>query len=340
MGSETMLYLDHDDVVRACGLIDPVEIVRQTLVAHAEGDTVLPDEAYLEWETPEGHPARSLNMPSAIRSPVLVAGTKVINACPANVERGTARAAGLTVLFDVSTSHPSTILSGTYISALRTAAVSYLAVSVLLPAPVSMTLLGAGALAEAHLRLFASRCPSLERVAVHDHRSGVAADFCERLAYDVDIPLVDAPSASEAVRGADVVIPVTTTTVAYLERDWLDPPCVIVNVSLDDVTADLLLTASPLIVDDWNLIRADQRRLLGRLAADGLVVGPGEPRERPVRAVDAELGSVLADPSVFQPWNGDVAVINPFGLSVEDVGLAAAINRVATKHGWGIPLRR
>jgi ornithine cyclodeaminase/alanine dehydrogenase-like protein (mu-crystallin family) len=202
-------------------------------------------------------------------------------------------------------------------------------------------LIGAGALAESHLRLFASRLPSLEKVTVYDTHGGAATRFCDRVAAEgFDLKIEVAPSAREAVDRADIAIPVTTTTTPYLELNWLTAPTVVVNVSLDDATAELLLSASPLLVDDWNLVRSDRRRLLGRLAADGMVVGPGEPLNGAARAVDAELGSVLHNSAQLSPWSNGVAVINPFGLSIEDVALAGAVYDVAIERDWGLALPR
>jgi len=334
-------YLAHDDVVAACAEIDPVDVIRRVLVAHAGGQTILPDEAYLEWTTPAGDWARSLSMPGAVLAPDLRAGTKVINACPANITRGIDRAAGLLVLFDPATAHPRCVMSGTHISALRTACVSLLGATLFAPEPASLAVIGAGVLAQMHVRLFAERLPSLRRVRVFDLRPDAAQRLCDALAPSFGaVEFTSEPSAEAAVKDADVVIPVTTTTDPYIEAAWLRRPSVLVNVSLDDATREVLLGADALVVDDWHLVEADRRRLLGRLAAAGEVVGPGRPLGGAVRAVDAELGALLADPASPVTTRRGIAVVNPFGLAIADVGLGDAVYRLAAERGWGVTLPR
>src|SRR4051794_3884923 len=94
-----LLYLNCADVLRACRELDPVALIREALAAHASGACTLADESYLEW-TADGEHVRSLNMPAFMQVPARVAGTKIINANPANVDHGLPRASGLTLLFD------------------------------------------------------------------------------------------------------------------------------------------------------------------------------------------------------------------------------------------------
>ncbi|NEE17781.1 ornithine cyclodeaminase, partial [Streptomyces sp. SID7499] len=67
---------------------------------------------------------------------------------------------------------------------------------------------------------------------------------------------------------------------------------------LDDVLPDVVHRAGLLVVDDWGLIKADDRRLLGRMYRSGELLGPDEaapPGPGPApRAVDASLGEILS----------------------------------------------
>ncbi|TWH65130.1 hypothetical protein [Micromonospora olivasterospora] len=192
-------------------------------------------------------------------------GIKVINASVGNPARGLPRASGLTMLFDAETARVVAVLAADRISALRTAAVTLLAVRAFGAAHArEMAVVGAGELARAHLLLFAERLPRVERFHVFDlvraRAEALAGEF-----GDADVRVCD--SAEQAVRAADVVVPVTTTTTGYIPYGWLRPGCVVVNVSLDDVLPDVVRRADRIVVDDWGLVAADGVRLLGRLAA-------------------------------------------------------------------------
>ena len=88
-----------------------------------------------------------------------------------------------------------------------------------------------------------------------------------------------APSAEGAIRPAQLIVPVTTTTTGYIALDWLQPGAILVNVSLDDPLPEVALRADRLFVDDWPLVRADSRRLLGRMYRAGQIEGPDAPAE-------------------------------------------------------------
>jgi ornithine cyclodeaminase/alanine dehydrogenase-like protein (mu-crystallin family) len=350
--ADGMLYLRARDVRVALEDVDPVAVIGAVLRRHGAGDTVLPDEAYLPWTTPAGDGARSLNMPAYVGASegeggTPVAGTKVINGNPGNVRRGLPRASGVTMLFDVATARIACIMEGARISATRTAAVTAAAAVALEgPAVRCLAVIGAGALAEAHLTLLPGRLPQLQEVRLFDLDGERAEALRRAVAPDLEargVRLVVAPSAESAIRPAQLIVPVTTTTTGYIALDWLQPGAILVNVSLDDPLPEVALRADRLFVDDWPLVRADSRRLLGRMYRAGQIEGPAatpNPEGTGPRVVDGELGQVLAGLRPGRLRERDVILVNPFGLAIEDVALAAEVHRAATRRGLGLWLER
>jgi len=330
----TLRYLSTSDVERCLLEVDVVASVRGVLAAHHRGETIIPDEAYLAW--PGESRARSINMPGYIGGPVPVAGTKIINANPANITTGRRRAAGLTVLFDLATAAPTVVMDAAPVSAARTAAVSTLAGELFADRPRRLCLLGCGTVGAAHVVMMSARLSTLAEVIVYDidpsRAEAFVANSGSRLATNV------ATSAEAAVSGADLIIATTTATQSYIPRAWLGPGSVTVNVSLDDLDSDALLECDMLFVDDWHLVRSDQRRLLGRLAAEGRVSGPGDPPRAGARRVDAELGAVIVGAHPGRTGADQVVVVNPFGVSIEDLGVAQAVAEIADRLGLGLPL--
>jgi len=335
MDTLSLCYIDAAEVAASLATIDPVARIRDVLALHAKGETVLPDEAYLPWTGPDGSACRSLNMPGMIRGGVDgidTAGTKIINASLGNPDRGLPRAAGLVVLFDPLTARPRSLLDGTAISALRTAAVSVCAVEELAAAPRVLALIGCGPLAAAHLNLMVARLPELTEVRLFDRVPERAAAL--GVSVDRDVRIVR--SAEVAVRGADIVVPVTTTTEGYLPMEWLAPGAVVVNVSLDDVLPDVVHGAGLVVVDDWGLVAADDRRLIGRMLRRGEVYGPHDPKpEGPARQIDAELGEILVGTHPGRTERDEVVLVNPFGMAIADFAIAAAVEQKVTQESGG-----
>ncbi|MCF3120928.1 ornithine cyclodeaminase [Streptomyces arenae] len=331
---DTLTYLSGEEVRQACAEIDPLACMHETLVAHTEGRTILPPEAYLGWEPAGGGEARSITMPGLVNGGLTAVGTKIINANPGNVAHGLPRASGLTVLFDPRTARPLCVMEGAHISALRTAAVSVLAVRRLVrPGARTAALYGAGVIAREHALMLARRLPGIEEITVYDSAPDRVADFERhtgaRLApYGVKVKAAD--DARAAADGADVVVACTSTRRGYIARDWLAPGALAVNVSLDDLTEDALLGADKLYVDDWGLIRDDPHRLLGRLLRAGRV----EEQDA------ATIGELLSGARPGRESDDELIVVNPFGLAVEDIALAHRVFRIARHRGLGTALPR
>jgi ornithine cyclodeaminase len=258
-------------------------------------------------------------MPAAVGS---APGVKIINANPANPTRGLPRASGLTVLFDPVSGRPLCVMEGARISCLRTAAVTAIAAE-LLAAPVErLALIGAGALARCHLELLPPRLPQLREIHVYDRERGRATTLAERV--------IVCDSAEQAIRGAELVVTVTTTTKPYIRHDWLRPGTLLVNVSLDDPLPEVFLRADKLFVDDWDLIAADEHRILGRLLRNGTNS----------RADHPELGWLLANGALGRSHPDEIVVVNPFGLAIEDLAVARQVYEYASASGLGARLDR
>jgi ornithine cyclodeaminase len=336
---QQLLYLPGENVREICKGIDSVALIRDVLYQHGSGNTILPDEAYLLWKTAQRETVRSLSMPAYVGGTFDAAGTKIINSNVRNSARGLPRASGLTVLFDPSTGEVICVMEGAHISAMRTASTTFLSVGLLTGPPIrDMAVIGAGVIGATHIELGVKRLPSLERVILFDINQSRADELARQLQVSVKktirIEVVD--SALKAIRGADVVVPATTVTDGYIPYDWLKPGAIVVNVSLDDLLPDAILKANLLFVDDWNLVRADSRRLLGRMYREGLLVGPKEhPQAGGVRRVDGELGDLVLARHPGRNSIEDVIVVNPFGLGIEDVAFAARVFEIAKAKGIG-----
>lgn len=340
-----VLYLRRDDVVRACGEIDIAATVADALLQHAKGATILPEEAYLGWQAPDGASARSLTLPGAIArgGNRTVYGLKVINGSLSNPARGLARAQGFIMLFDPQTARPTVLMEAAHVSAMRTAGVTAVTLSHLAAGPVSrIAFLGCGTLARAHLILLASRLPSLREVRLFD----LSPLACQRLAADLraehgSLSVVEASGPEACVRGAEVIIAVTTTTTGYLAYDWLSPGALLAQVSLDDARPEVALSAGLVVVDDWGLVSADRRRLLGRMFGAGELLAPdgsacpGVSPRATARRVDATLGDILAGTHPGRTSPESVVLSNPFGMAILDVALADAVATVAREAGVG-----
>lgn len=76
---------------------------------------------------------------------------------------------------------------------------------------------------------------------------------------------------------------------------------------------------------------------------EGKVIGPDNPTEAAgegCRRIDAQLGEIVAGTRGGRHTAHDIILVNPFGLSLEDVGLAARVYQTAQQLGIGVLLER
>jgi ornithine cyclodeaminase len=230
---------------------------------------------------------------------------------------------------------------------MRTAAVTVLTARLLLTDPLTqVAILGCGTLARAHLRLLSVAFPGKKRVSLYD----VAAGARRRLAHDLraclpDAEVIEAADPRSCVAGAQLIVLVTTATAGYIGYDWLAPGTVIAHVSLDDVLPEVVHRADLLLVDDWNLVAADPRRLVGRLYRAGQLLAPDgsrapgvPPGRAPIRRVDGSLGDMLTGALPGRGSDADIVLSNPFGMAILDVAVAHHVLAAALALGLGRPL--
>ncbi|MDX2547313.1 ornithine cyclodeaminase [Streptomyces sp. WI04-05B] len=334
----SLTYLSSTDVTGICAGLPVVDIVEDTLRAVHARTAGLTPEAALRWATPTGAAARSLILPGWSGDAY---GCKIINASLGNHRFGLPRAAGLVVLNDPETARPAWVMEGGLISALRTAGVSLAAVRALRD-PDSVTeaaFIGCGRQAEVHLDLLLRTCAKLSEVVLYDHEAGRARRLAAALGTSAPHLTVSvAADARDAAGRAGLVVAVTTATTPYVELDWLSAGSIFVNVSLDDAAESLLLGCDALFVDDWQLVAEDEHRLLGKLARAGRVSGPGEPAPEGGRSVDATLPALVSGEFTRPLAATDRVVVNPFGMGVHDIAVAAAVRDRAVEQGLGLTL--
>jgi N-[(2S)-2-amino-2-carboxyethyl]-L-glutamate dehydrogenase len=344
---DTILYLCREDVEQACAYIDGVALMREVFALHSAGQTVLPDEAYMSWTNADGESVRSLTMPGYIHSSPPAVGTKIINGNIANTRRGLPRASGVTLLYDPMTTRITSMMEAAYISSLRTACVSVLAITLAKGREMTTAaIIGTGVLAQAHIQALAKNLKEITTIWLYDIDFQRVTQVQRDLALDPELShltIERATTAEEAIRMAQLVIPTTTTTTGYIHASWLQSGSIFVNVSLDDPLPEVVLQAEKVIVDDWSLVKNDPRRLLGRMYRAGQLCGPDDVVDMTAphgRRVDAQLGELVVGKKTGRATLDGTIFMNPFGLAIEDIAFASRVYGVARALGIGTWLPR
>jgi ornithine cyclodeaminase len=321
-------------VVAAGGLemAPTIEVVREALRLHAEGDTKLPRKPMIRWGDDldaEERTGRIMAMPAYVGGAMDVAGLKWIPSVPDNPSRGLPRGIGLIVLTARETGLPLAIMDGTVVSAMRTGAVTGVACSLLaVPGAATAPRLGAGVQAPTHLLALRESLPALREVRVWDVAAGRAEEFCMRESAGGDATLVPVRDPEQACHGAAVIVPVTIAPEPYVVPEWLAPGSLFVSISSLDPTVDVIRQADVLVCDVWEEESGHAARPFARALAEDAVA-----REDVV-----ELGDLVAGKAQGRTSPEQRVFVSPIGLGIEDVAAAYRVYVAAEERGVGTAL--
>jgi thiomorpholine-carboxylate dehydrogenase len=291
------LHLTDEEVRRLLELEPLIDGVRHALIDLSAGRVLQPLRTVMEL------PEDGLLFLKPVQTGDVLA-TKLVTLMPRNAERGLPTLLATIVLMDAKTGRTLAVMDGTWITALRTAAVSAVAADCLLaPGPQVVAMLGSGVLARTHAAaLRAVRPVSQIRVWSRNPRN-VSACACE-------ISGVAKATAEEAVRGADIVCTVTNASEPVLKGAWLKPGALVAAVGAPRPTWREL--------DDEamsNVVVADSYQAAREEAGDIILSGA---------TVSAELGEILAGTRP-RPPQGTTIVFKALGQAVEDAVAARLV---------------
>jgi ornithine cyclodeaminase/alanine dehydrogenase-like protein (mu-crystallin family) len=294
------LFLNEEQVRQHLRMADLIPAMEKALIDFSAGKVTQPVRPMIQVDPPGGF----LGLMPALTPDGL--GLKAVTFYPSNAKRGLPTHMATIFLVDPETGTPLAIMDGRLITEMRTAAVSAVATK-LLAAPESkiLAILGSGVQARSHLEAL-RLVRQFHEIRVWSPTKEHAKQFAEEIG-GTPVP------AEEAVRGADIVVTVTSSKTAVLKGSWLKPGC--------HVNAIGACRPDWRELDDdamTNLLFVDSRE--GALKESGDVILSGA-------KIYAELGEVLAGKVPARA--NQTTIFKSLGMAVEDIAAAKLVYRAA-----------
>jgi alanine dehydrogenase len=212
--------------------------------------------------------------------------------------------------------------------AYRTGAASAVAAKALArPGAGVVALIGAGYQAERQA-LALSRVLQISELRVFSRDQARREAFAAERAATLGINVVAAPSAEAAVRAADVVIAMTTSSVPVLEADWVKSPALVIAAGSNfanraELSPDLVARAQTIVVDQLATARIESGDLIQAHAA-----GKFEWERATELATVVAGGWKPADPP-------GITIFESHGLALWDMAAASVVLPAAIERGLG-----
>jgi ornithine cyclodeaminase/alanine dehydrogenase-like protein (mu-crystallin family) len=324
-------YLASADVLAAMPPLEERLVLAERTMTALVADAELPPKVAIH-PRPDGSFAHA--MPAHLRDrgggvARDLVGMKWVAGFGTNSAIGLPAIHAVVVVNDPTTGIPLAVLDGGPITALRTAAVSGVAIRQFAPTvagrPIRAALIGAGVQARSHAPVLGHVLPGVEIAVFDRHPERATALAAEARATPGVGRVRPASSARAAIEGADVVV----TTASFgpvrqvLTNDWLAADALVVPV-------DYATYCAAEVARDAALFLVDQREQFLANREAGLFDDYPDPV--------ATLGEAILA-STPRPEHGRV-VVTHLGVGLADVIFADAIIRRAVELGLGMILPR
>lgn len=302
----SLTYLGRSDLVRlGFDMAQVIETVEKAILQQGAGATVMPAKTTLAWKN-----GGRLNGNAAFVADPPSLGIKWNAEVPANVAQGLPNLTALVLLNDPETGFPTAVLDGTWITAMRTGAVSALSARHFAPKSVeTLSLIGCGVQMRTQLLgLLSVLSPAAIRI--FDIVPAAAQAFARQMEARTDRAIAIAPSAEDAVRGADVVVSATKFALIpepTLSAAWIKPGALVVPIDVATAwDAETYLSADIFVTDRWDVLQS--------VAAAGHF-----PRGLP--RCHGELHEILSGAKPGRSSDAETIVVMNEGMPIEDTSV-------------------
>jgi ornithine cyclodeaminase len=319
--------LTEADVARLVTPDDLLDAMADALRRFSSGGVVQPVRTVLSFGP---HEFFGL-MPAYVPEPPMV-GAKLVTVFPGNAAADLPSHLATILLFSPETGALVALMDGRYITAARTAAVSAISADLLARDDAAvMAILGSGVQARSHLAAL-ERVFELDEVRVWSPTPDHQASFMDDIGATSDLKLVGTDSAEQAVRGADLIVLVTSSPEPVVQNEWVKAGAHVISVGAcrpDQREMDPALTRrGRLFVDS---------RAAALVESGDIVIGIREGQFAASHIV-GELGELLAGKMEGRRSPRDVTIFKSLGLAVEDVAAANLAYRRAIEQDVGTEL--
>jgi ornithine cyclodeaminase len=272
-------------------------------------------------------------MPAYLAGGFEICGLKWISGFPKNpANHGIPRAHAITILNDAETGVPVAAMDGTYISAMRTGAVTGVGAKYMSnPDSEILGIIGCGVQAKTQIMAIQAALPAVKMVRAYDMRREATQQLVEWVSGTLDLKCEAVESPRQAVEGADIVVTVTVADEPIVKDSWLKKGSLFTHVgSYQEEEELVILNADKVVVDIWEEVLHRGTPLLAKLYNTGRISA-----ER----IHANIGEIIRGRKPGREHRDERIFFSPLGLGSEDIAIASLVYRQAKEKGLGVPLK-
>ncbi|THE12221.1 ornithine cyclodeaminase family protein [Bacillus timonensis] len=324
-----MLILSESEIRTLYSMSDAIRDLEEALTFYEEGKVVNPHRTVFDFPAKE---ASALYMPSSME-PVGKSAVKVVTIFPHNPSVGKNTTQGVILLSDTDSGEHLACLNASYLTRLRTGAVSGIATKHLAKKDASaVVVIGTGAMAEEQLQAVLE-VREIKEIMLFNRTREKAIAFEKRIpelspGFSGSITIMDRPD--EAVSKADIIICATRSAVPVFSGQALRPGTHINGVGsylphMQEVDEESILRCSKIVADTMEGVKDE--------AGDFII-----PANKGVWSFDelhGELSELVLGKIAGREKNEEITFFKSVGTAYFDLAVAASVYEKAIKAGVG-----
>ncbi|HHY30911.1 MAG TPA: ornithine cyclodeaminase family protein [Syntrophaceticus sp.] len=314
-------YLTLDEVLATkLSEKDILNLTNNALIAHGKKDYEMPAKVGV-------HPFKEVfyhAMPAYVPSE-LACGMKWVECYPNNPSKfNLPQTTGLIVLNDILSGCPIAIMDGTWITAMRTPAVTVLAAGALHPDAETFGMFGCGVQGIEHCKFIVHTLKNLKKIYVNDINPETMDNLIKEVQPKIDVEIIKCEDPEEVAKKCEVLSSATIIiqeTLSAVKYDWVSKGQTILPCDLNTFWDPVI----PQKADKYIVDSIDEHEMFASMGyfPDGLP------------EITCETGEVLAGLKAGRESKDELIVCSNIGMSVCDVVVAREVLDRALENNIG-----
>ena len=323
-----MLLLNRDDIRSVFTMSDAIETDKECYRLFSEGKFDVPLRAVIS-----GSHGNFLFMPAYCED-MSAAGLKIVNIMPGNPAKGLPASVGQVLLIDGETGEVKSLMDGTYVTALRTAAASGAAFDLFGCRDAAVgAVIGTGSQAMCQLEAMLTSRP-LKEVRIAARNFGKTKAFVEKAREELGsygTEIIACEDTNAAVDGADLVTLVTVSQTPVCSAEYFKPGCTISAVGA--YTYDMQ-ELDPAVFGKCGKLYFDSVEAV--LSESGDILRPLDEGTLSKNQFTGDIGEYLLGNIPGRESDDEIIVFENVGIGALDLMTAAKIYEKAVGAGIGL----
>lgn len=290
-----------------------LDIIKDSFIAREKERVILPEKTSQIFDKESSN--RINCMPSTLIDEK-ICGVKWVSVFPTNYKKNIENVSGVTIISEIETGKPISIMSSTWLTKYRTAGVAVLASKYLsIENNSSIGFIGAGEEAKMHFELFKLIYPDIKVCRVSSRTEKTCEKFIDDFSTEYpDVQFINCGNDSEkAIKGSDVIVTAISGQEPVLKADWIDQANFYVHVGGYEDEYKVALMSSKIVCDEWQAVKHRGSQTLSKMYRDGIIDDSN---------IYADLSEIIVGNKSGRTSDDSLIYFNSVGMSYVDVLLA------------------